>query len=95
MVAPYKTYRHRVIPGSLERRRETPTHEGRSVPIHGSSSGVHHSSTDVLYLDGFQKLDITEKDLNFTTSTLTEFTEDSISPLGTIALLVTILEEPR
>ncbi|XP_065015430.1 uncharacterized protein LOC135642874 [Musa acuminata AAA Group] len=53
------------------------------------------SSADVLYLDAFKKLGLTNEDLNPMTSALTGFTGDSISPLGTIVLPITIGEEPR
>lgn len=53
------------------------------------------SSTDVLYLDAFQKLSLIEKDLSPMSLALTGFMEDSISPLDTTTLLVTISEEPR
>ena len=53
------------------------------------------SFADVLYLDAFKKLDLTNEDLTPMMSTLTGFTEDSISPLGTTTLPVTIGEEPR
>lgn len=52
-------------------------------------------SVDVLYLDAFRKLDLTKKDLAPMASTLTSFTGDSISPLGTTTLPLTIGEEPR
>ncbi|RRT47717.1 hypothetical protein B296_00032836, partial [Ensete ventricosum] len=52
------------------------------------------SSTDVLYLNAFEKLDRTEKDLNPMASTLTRFIGDSISSLGTTTLPITIGEEP-
>nr|XP_009413942.1 PREDICTED: uncharacterized protein LOC103995141 [Musa acuminata subsp. malaccensis] len=53
------------------------------------------SSADMLYLDAFRKLDLTDEDLKPMASVLTGFTGDSISPLGTTALPVTIEEEPR
>ncbi|XP_064992481.1 uncharacterized protein LOC135629214 [Musa acuminata AAA Group] len=53
------------------------------------------SSADMLYLDAFRKLDLTDEDLKPMASTLTGFTGDSISPLGTTALPVTIGEELR
>ncbi|RWW05011.1 hypothetical protein BHE74_00024057 [Ensete ventricosum] len=49
---------------------------------------------DILYFDAFQKLGLT-KDLSPMASTLIGFTEDSISPLDTTTLPVTIGEEPR
>lgn len=51
-------------------------------------------SADVLYLNAFQKLGLTKKDLTLMTSALTGFTGDSISPLRTTTMPVTI-EEPR
>ncbi|RZR72972.1 hypothetical protein BHM03_00018874 [Ensete ventricosum] len=53
------------------------------------------SSVDILYFDAFQKLGLTNKDLISMTSALTKFTEDSISPLSMMALLVMIGEESR
>nr|XP_009383604.1 PREDICTED: uncharacterized protein LOC103971335 [Musa acuminata subsp. malaccensis] len=53
------------------------------------------SSANVLYLDAFKKLSLTNEDLIPIASGLTKFTEDSISPLGTTILPVTIGEEPR
>lgn len=53
------------------------------------------SLVDVLYLDAFQKLGMIEKDLTPMASTLIGFTRDSISPLGTTTLSITIAEEPR
>ena len=52
-------------------------------------------STDVLYLDAFKKLGLTKEDLTLIASALTGFTGDSISPLGTTILPITIGEEPR
>lgn len=51
--------------------------------------------TDVLYLDAFEKLDRIEKDLTPMASTLIGFMGESISPLGTTTLPITIREEPR
>ncbi|XP_064963236.1 uncharacterized protein LOC135611524 [Musa acuminata AAA Group] len=53
------------------------------------------SFADVLYLDAFKKFSLTKEDLTPMASALTGFTGDSISPLGTTILLVTIGEEPR
>lgn len=53
------------------------------------------SSVDILYLNAFQKLGLTKKDLTPMVSTLIGFTRDSISPLGTTALSLTVVEEPR
>nr|XP_009420911.1 PREDICTED: uncharacterized protein LOC104000553 [Musa acuminata subsp. malaccensis] len=53
------------------------------------------SSANVLYLDAFKKLGLSTKDLSPMSSALTGFTGDSISPLGTTTLPVTIGEEPR
>ncbi|RZR81071.1 hypothetical protein BHM03_00007218 [Ensete ventricosum] len=47
------------------------------------------SSTDILYLDAFQRLRLTDLDLTPLTSTLTGFTRDSVSPLGTTTIPVT------
>ncbi|RRT65404.1 hypothetical protein B296_00021921 [Ensete ventricosum] len=53
------------------------------------------SAADILYFEAFQKLSLTTQDLTPLTSTLTGFTGDSIAPLGTATLLLTISEEPR
>ncbi|RZS28663.1 hypothetical protein BHM03_00062291 [Ensete ventricosum] len=53
------------------------------------------SSTDILYLNAFKKLGLTDKDLVPMTFALTGFTGDLISHLGTTTLPVTIGEEPR
>ncbi|XP_065003886.1 uncharacterized protein LOC135636193 [Musa acuminata AAA Group] len=53
------------------------------------------SSADVLYLDAFKRLGLPTEDLIPISSALTGFTGDSISPLGTTTLPVTIGEEPR
>ncbi|XP_064979710.1 uncharacterized protein LOC135622011 [Musa acuminata AAA Group] len=53
------------------------------------------SYADVLYFDTFRRLSLTKGDLTPMVSALTGFTGDSISPLGTMALPVTIGEEPR
>lgn len=53
------------------------------------------SSIDVLYLDAFQKLGLTEKGLTPMTSALTGFMGDSFSPPGTTTMPITIGEEPR
>ncbi|RWW37364.1 hypothetical protein BHE74_00057542 [Ensete ventricosum] len=52
------------------------------------------SSTDILYLDAFHKLGMTNRDLAPMTSTLTGFTGDAITPVG-VATLVTFGDEPR
>ena len=53
------------------------------------------SFADVLYLDAFKKLSLTNEDLTPMTSALIGFTGDSISLLGTTVLPVTIGEEHR
>ncbi|XP_065007888.1 uncharacterized protein LOC135638614 [Musa acuminata AAA Group] len=53
------------------------------------------SSVDVLYFDAFNRLGLTQGDLTPAASTHIGFTGDSISPLGTIVLPITIGEEPR
>ncbi|RWW10143.1 hypothetical protein GW17_00026316 [Ensete ventricosum] len=53
------------------------------------------SSADILYLDAFQKLGLTDKDLVSLTSALTGFTGDSVSPLGATTIPVTFREEPK
>ncbi|RRT60843.1 hypothetical protein B296_00022859 [Ensete ventricosum] len=53
------------------------------------------SSTDILYIDSFHKLGMTNRDLAPMTSTLTRFTGDAITPIGVATLPVTFGEEPR
>ncbi|RRT40879.1 hypothetical protein B296_00045273 [Ensete ventricosum] len=53
------------------------------------------SSADILYFDAFQRLGLTDRDLAPLTSTLTGFTGDSVSPLGTTMIPVTFGGEPR
>ncbi|RRT67460.1 hypothetical protein B296_00015549 [Ensete ventricosum] len=53
------------------------------------------SSTDILYLDAFHKLGMTNRDLILMTSTLTGFTGDTITLVGVATLLVTFGDEPR
>ncbi|RZR94521.1 hypothetical protein BHM03_00023214 [Ensete ventricosum] len=50
------------------------------------------SSTDILYLDAFQKLSMTNRDLIPMTLTLTGFTGDAITPVGiaTLPMLLTM-----
>ncbi|RWV95614.1 hypothetical protein GW17_00041752 [Ensete ventricosum] len=51
-------------------------------------------SINILYFDAFHKLGLTDNDLVPMTSSLTGFIGDSISPLGTTTLQVTIEEKP-
>ncbi|XP_065008039.1 uncharacterized protein LOC135638687 [Musa acuminata AAA Group] len=53
------------------------------------------SSANVLYFDAFKRLGLTGGDLTPMASALIGFTGDSISPLGTTVLPITIGEEPR
>ncbi|RRT74585.1 hypothetical protein B296_00014715 [Ensete ventricosum] len=53
------------------------------------------SSADILYLDAFHKLGMTNRDLAPMTSTLTEFTGDAITPVGITTLPMTFGDEPR
>ncbi|RWW32880.1 hypothetical protein GW17_00002429 [Ensete ventricosum] len=53
------------------------------------------SSADILYLDTFQKLGVTNEDLTPMTSTLTGFTGDAIAPIGVVTLLMTFGQELR
>nr|XP_009387420.1 PREDICTED: uncharacterized protein LOC103974340 [Musa acuminata subsp. malaccensis] len=53
------------------------------------------SSADILYPDAFQKLVVSHDALKPMNSTLTGFTGESISPLGTITLPLTLGEVPR
>ncbi|RRT46491.1 hypothetical protein B296_00031386 [Ensete ventricosum] len=51
------------------------------------------SSVDILYLDAFQKLGLTDKDLISLTFALIGFTGDSVSPLGVTIIPITFGEE--
>ncbi|RRT58252.1 hypothetical protein B296_00034281 [Ensete ventricosum] len=53
------------------------------------------SSVDILYLNAFQKLGMTNRDLIPMTSTLTGFTGDTITPVGVATLPMTFCNEPR
>ncbi|RWV86458.1 hypothetical protein BHE74_00031569 [Ensete ventricosum] len=53
------------------------------------------SSVDILYQDTFQKLRLNKANLTPMSSTLTGFTRDSIVPLGTTTLPITLGQEPR
>ncbi|RWW65175.1 hypothetical protein BHE74_00027533, partial [Ensete ventricosum] len=53
------------------------------------------SSTDILYIDAFQKLGLTDRDLVTLTSTLTGFIGDFVSPLGATTISITFEGEPR
>ncbi|RRT54563.1 hypothetical protein B296_00038833 [Ensete ventricosum] len=53
------------------------------------------SFADILYLDVFHKLGMTNRDLILMTSTLTGFTSDAITLVGVATLLVTFDDEPR
>ncbi|RRT51759.1 hypothetical protein B296_00049609 [Ensete ventricosum] len=52
------------------------------------------SSVDILYLDAFQKLRMTNRDHVPMTSTLTGFTGDAITPVGVVTLPMTFDDEP-
>ncbi|RWW73079.1 hypothetical protein BHE74_00019069 [Ensete ventricosum] len=53
------------------------------------------SSTDIMYIDAFQKLGITNRDLILMTSTLTGFTGDTTTLVGVATLPMTSDDEPR
>ncbi|RRT82538.1 hypothetical protein B296_00014989 [Ensete ventricosum] len=53
------------------------------------------SSTYILYLDSFNKLGMTNRDLDPMTSTLIGFTDDAITPVGVTTLPITFGDEPR
>ncbi|XP_064963274.1 uncharacterized protein LOC135611567 [Musa acuminata AAA Group] len=53
------------------------------------------SSADMLYLDAFLKLGLTKESLKPICSALTGFTSDSVSPLGTVTLPLTLGAPPR
>ena len=84
---------------STMEKRSQPEHEPKITFEAGEVERSHHddvgSSADVLYFDAFGRLGLTQGDLTPATSALTGFTGDSISPLGTTVLPITIGEEPR
>ncbi|RRT51732.1 hypothetical protein B296_00050931 [Ensete ventricosum] len=53
------------------------------------------SSTDILYLDVFHKLGMTNRDLVPMNSSLTGFTDDTVTPVGVATLSVTFGDKPR
>ncbi|RWW07835.1 hypothetical protein BHE74_00024113 [Ensete ventricosum] len=53
------------------------------------------SSVDILYLDAFQKLRMTKRDLIPMASTLTRFTRDVKTLVGVAILPMTFSDEPR
>ena len=53
------------------------------------------SSVDILYLEAFKKMGHDQRDLKPSTSPLFGFTNDYITPVGTIALPITLGDYPR
>ena len=61
-----------------------------------ASSNVHKilvddgSAIDIIYLDAYKRMGLTESELSPTTSPLYKFTRDDVIPKGTIKLAVTV-----
>ena len=53
------------------------------------------SAVDIIYLDAYKRMGLTESELSPTTSPLYEFTGDHVIPRGTVKLVVTVGEYPR
>ena len=53
------------------------------------------SLVDILYLEAFKKIGLDQRDLKPSTSPLFGFTNDYITPVGTIALPITLGDYPR
>ncbi|RWW40633.1 hypothetical protein BHE74_00053938 [Ensete ventricosum] len=90
------------ILGSPSNMREYPYHDDALVvTAHITNACIRRimidigSSTDILYLDTFHKLGMTNRDLIPMTSTLTGFIDDAITPVGIATLPVTFDDEPR
>ena len=56
---------------------------------------VNDSATNILFLGAYQKIGLSQVDLNLTTFPLYGFTGDHVIPKGTINLAVTLGEHPR
>ncbi|RZR99542.1 hypothetical protein BHM03_00029107 [Ensete ventricosum] len=99
----YKRHRAQGDPEiTFESESEYPDHDDSLViTAHIASPRVRRimidtgSSVDILYLDAFQKLGMTNRDLILMTSTLTGFTEDMITPVGIATLPMTFSDKPR
>ncbi|RWW05882.1 hypothetical protein BHE74_00045140 [Ensete ventricosum] len=95
--------RPRSDPGfTFQSKSEYPYHDyALVVTAHIANARVRRimidtgSSIDILYLDAFHKLGMTNRDLIPMTSTLTGFTGDAITPVGVVTLPVTFGNEPR
>ena len=55
----------------------------------------NRSVVDIIYLDVYNRMGITESKLSLMTSPLYKFTRDHVIPKGTIKLAVTVGEHPR
>ncbi|RWV77791.1 hypothetical protein GW17_00061337 [Ensete ventricosum] len=97
-----KRPRPRGDPGfTFEFGSEYPDHDnGLVVTARIANAYVRHimidtgSSADILYLDAFHKLGMTNRDLAPMTSTLTGFIGDAITPVSIATLPVTFGDEP-
>ena len=71
------------------------------ITVRVANSNVHSmlvdngSVVDIIYLDAYKKMGLTESELNPTTLPLYGFTGDHVSPKGTIKLVMTMGEHPR
>ena len=55
----------------------------------------NESAMDIIYLDVYKRMGLTERKLSPTTSPLYGFTRDHVIPKGTLKLAVTVGEHPR
>ena len=55
----------------------------------------NESAMDIIYLDAYKRMGLTERKLSPTTSPLYGFTRDHVIPKGTLKLAVTVGEHPR
>ena len=53
------------------------------------------SAVDIIYLDAYKRMRLTEGELSPTTASLYRFTRDHVIPKGTIKLKVIVGEHPR
>ena len=53
------------------------------------------SVVDIIYLDAYKRMGLTESELRRTTSLLYGFTKDHVIPKGIVKLAVTVGEHPR
>ena len=53
------------------------------------------SVVDIIYLDAYKRMGLTENELSLATSPLYGFTGDHVIPRGTVKLAMTVGEHPR